>query len=169
LVKLGAATESGGSATRPTEWKIKITSQREHSLYSYSKDNEVTVGQMHRHEWVRSHRPFISARGPIDTRRRGRACQRDRWIAWLTGSKNALKGVDFFAGGAGFSVIGVYRLCCDDLDLTTAGRTAESLPLSAVKLHQMCGLQTKKPRRLHHRGFCYNRKALCRPRGLLRH
>lgn len=29
-----------------------------------------------------------------------------RWVAWLTGSKNALKGLGFFAGGAGLSVIG---------------------------------------------------------------
>ena len=29
-----------------------------------------------------------------------------RWVAWLTGSKNALKGVGFFAGGAGLASIG---------------------------------------------------------------
>ena len=29
-----------------------------------------------------------------------------RWVAWLTGSKNALKGVGFFAGGAGLATIG---------------------------------------------------------------
>ena len=29
-----------------------------------------------------------------------------RWVAWLTGSKNALKGVGFFAGGAGWATIG---------------------------------------------------------------
>lgn len=29
-----------------------------------------------------------------------------RWVAWLTGSKNALKGVGFFVGGAGLASIG---------------------------------------------------------------
>lgn len=29
-----------------------------------------------------------------------------RWVAWLTGSKNALKGIGFFAGGAGLATIG---------------------------------------------------------------
>ena len=29
-----------------------------------------------------------------------------RWVAWLTGSKNALKGGGFFAGGAGLATIG---------------------------------------------------------------
>jgi len=29
-----------------------------------------------------------------------------RWVAWLTGYKNALKGVGFFAGGAGLATIG---------------------------------------------------------------
>ena len=29
-----------------------------------------------------------------------------RWVAWLTGSKNALKGLGFFAGGASLSAFG---------------------------------------------------------------